>query len=175
VTIDFGANYDHEVTVDIDTVDLVDLTPSPLDVLIAAEELRPRRRISAPKPERVRVPKETKPRVRNARIASTSEELGWEMEVEAIRSHTRTAKGGACVLCGSKRHVQRHHERYDRPQETIDLCGHHHRKRHWRLKKQGRDPVVVYMAQRRAGMSAPLEAKRLTTPSWFSVIREEAS
>lgn len=50
------------------------------------------------------------------------------------------ALGTECVLCGSQRRVQVHHEDYTRPDLAIALCEHHHFARHARLRDAGKDP-----------------------------------
>ena len=39
-------------------------------------------------------------------------------------------KGQRCVLCGSTGKIERHHEDYNYPEITIDLCSKHHRQLH---------------------------------------------
>ena len=39
-------------------------------------------------------------------------------------------RGQRCVICGSTEKVERHHEDYNYPEITIDLCSKHHRQLH---------------------------------------------
>ena len=39
-------------------------------------------------------------------------------------------RGKRCIICGSKDKIERHHEDYNFPELTIDLCRKHHRELH---------------------------------------------
>ena len=39
-------------------------------------------------------------------------------------------KGKKCIICGTTKKIQRHHEDYNYPEITIDLCLKHHRQLH---------------------------------------------
>jgi hypothetical protein len=63
----------------------------------------------------------------------------WKRENPmAVWCHSATASAirygllerGPCAVCGKTDDVELHHERWDRPLETVSLCGRHHRIHH---------------------------------------------
>jgi len=55
------------------------------------------------------------------------------------------AKTG-CAVCGNPK-VEGHHDDYSKPLEVIWLCRPHHKERHVRLAREGRDPAKLIRYQ----------------------------